>query len=227
MLEKILYFITPGPMTETFRFRARVFYSWISLGIILGLIIFIAAGIEGNTKDVRIEEYLYYLFVITSALCLVALIGLGIDYVRKGNPEYQGWYWLLFPIITYLRLVFYFLIAIPWLMYFVGIFFLGIDIGKPKIKTFNKKTNPTKAKKKIRQEIGQQQSKDFLDKYGKKLIQQQPRKQLSEQDIKSLPIRERIMVLLENNPQSSPEDILKEEEMEELAIMLFESLIGC
>jgi hypothetical protein len=39
MFEKIIKFITPGSLTERFSFRSRVFTSWISLGLALGLIV--------------------------------------------------------------------------------------------------------------------------------------------------------------------------------------------
>ncbi|MFE1744150.1 hypothetical protein [Coleofasciculus sp. H7-2] len=228
MFDKILTFVTPGPMTERFSFGARVFYSWISLGLILALVGTIIALSLGQTIEVGA------LIAMPIVVCLSGLFGLGLDSIRGRNTEYPGWYWLLFPILTYLVIGFGFAFLV------VG-FVLGIGgVRLPEIKNSHqyrhRKINPKEAKDKIRREVKRQQSKKFLDEYEKRLIQQQreelnsiQREQLAEQEkrerLESLSIRDRILLKLRENPGTLLENILTEEEMEELAIMLLELLL--
>ena len=226
MWEKILTFVTPGPMTETFSFRARVFYSWISLGVILTLIGTIIALISGTPIDVGT------LIAMPIVICLFGLFGLGLDSIRGRNSEHPGWYWLLYPILTYLVIGFWLAFAI------VGFSLALVGVTLPEIKkshSAHKKINPKQVKEKIRREVKQKQSKKFLDEYEKRLTQQKheeldriEREHLAEEEkkerLKSLSIRDRILLKLRENPGALLEDILTEEEMEELASMLMELL---
>jgi hypothetical protein len=227
MFDKIIYFVTPGPMTESFSFRARVFYSWISLGVILTLIGTIIALIAGYPINVGT------LIAMPIVVCLFGLFGLGIDSLQGRNSEYPGWYWFFFPILSYLVIGFWFSLAL------IGFGLALAGVRLPKLKNYHqyrhKKINPKEAEEKIRREVKRQQSKKFLDEYEKRLVQQQQeeldslqREQLAEQEkrerLESLSIRDRILLKLRENPGALLQDILTEEEMEELAIMLLELL---
>ncbi|MGB5961606.1 MAG: hypothetical protein WBG73_13150 [Coleofasciculaceae cyanobacterium] len=136
MLEKILAFITPGPLNEIFGFRLRVFTSWITLGLALGLVSSIiglssGAATTGNAATLIMFNLQRALF----GFCFLGLVGLGIDAVGERRSEYPGWYWLLFPIVTYIFL---------GITLFVTIFALAfrISLPTPRIPQQGRRRNP-------------------------------------------------------------------------------------
>ncbi|WP_071189754.1 US12 family protein [Trichormus sp. NMC-1] len=226
MLEKILTFVTPGPITENFRFNVRVLYSWISLGLVIDVIVAIIALSSGSSFDVQV------LIAVPIVVCIFGLVGLGLDSLRGRNDKHPGWYWWLFPIITYLVMGFWLCFAI------FGMSLAMVGIRLPKFQQSHKpryKKPNQKIPNKIKEEIEKKTSEELLKEYEKKLIHQQEeqlkrleREQIKEEEKKEirefLSIREQILLKLRENPGARPKDILTEEEMEELATMLFESI---
>jgi len=208
MLEQILAFITPGPLTDIFGFRLRVFTSWITLGLALGLILYIGSLSSGTvTTDGTGTLLMNILLQVPLAVCFLGLVGLGIDAISGRRSEYPGWYWWLFPIATYIFIGFWFACMI------IGFFlaFAGINLPTPQIN-YGRRPTENERKKKIRKEIQKKQAKEFLEEY-EQLLEQSPSIQQ--------PIRERILLKLRNAPPGALlENILTEEEMEELILML-------
>ena len=209
MFEKIISFVTPGPMTESFGFRARVFYSWISLGVILTLIGTIIALISGYPINVGA------LIAIPIVVCLFGLFGLGLDSIRRRNSEYPGWYWLLFPILTYLVIGF-------WLIFAIVTFTLGLAgvrlpqppkiVRQPKLS----KIDPQK----FRQQTENLKLEYFLENFKKELEQLK----LLEQKHSLEPEQEKVIRKLREFDRSKYNERLKhlfqEDELEELILLL-------
>lgn len=232
MMEKILTFITPGPMTETFGFSTRVFTSWVSLGLVWGLIL----GIINLSQVTSDPATVFFTALLAGpiAMCLFGLIGVGINSLRGVNTEHPGWYWYLFPIVNYLIIIF-------WLAFAIIAFilaFAGVTLPQPSsnYSSSRRRVNPKQAKEQIRREIKQKQSKEFLNEYENILRQHQQaemerlkQERLEEQErknlVESLSIRDRILLKIQGNPGVLLEDILTEDEMEELALMILEALL--
>jgi hypothetical protein len=233
MFEKIITFITPGSLSERFGFRARVFTSWISLGLALGLILGIITLSSGvATPNGQIALILQYIIGFPITICLFGLIGLGLNSMRGGDAEHPGWYWYLFPIVTYIVIGFWLTFAIIGF----GLALAGVNLPQPRYtrQPTGRRVNPKEAQEKIRREVKRQQSKKFLDEYEDMLMKLQQeemerlqRERLEEQEKKErleyLSIRERILLKIRENSGALLEDILTEDEMEELALMILEA----
>jgi len=76
--------------------------SWITLYSV-GAFSFAILGSLGSSS-IRPETFWIVVLGIPFMACIFGLIGLGIDSIRVGKAEYYGWYWWLFPVITYLWL---------------------------------------------------------------------------------------------------------------------------
>ena len=206
MLEQILAFITPGPLTEIFGFRLRVFTSWITLGLALGLILSIAGLSSGAATGETGTLLMNYLLQVPFIVCFLGFVGLGIDAISGRRSEYPGWYWWLFPIVTYI------IIGISLAFGMIALIF-GINLPSPRINS-GRRPIENERKKKIRKEIQKKQAKEFLEEY-EQLLEQSPSIQQ--------PIRERILLKLRNAPPGAQlEDILTEEELQEIFMMWIE-----
>lgn len=210
MLEQIIEFITPGPLSERFEFRTRVLTSWISLGLALGLIMSIVAlnsNVAAPNGPLVLVLQCTSFFTIT--YCLSGFMGMGVSKMGGDEAEYFGWYWWLLPILGVLVTGF-------WLtMLILGFFFslFGVSSPSPPMN-FGRRPTVNERKKKIRKEIQKEQAKDFLDQY-EQLLQQSPSIQQ--------PILERILLKLRNAPPGTLlRDILTDEELQEIFMMLIE-----
>lgn len=235
MLDKFLTFITPGPLTEKVGFQTRVFTSWISLGFVLGLIFgIIALSLGTAAPNGAVAFLLQSLISFPIIICFFGLIGLGLNSMRGGDAEHSGWYWYLFPILTYIVIGFWLTV----LLLGFGLALVGVNLPQPRYRRqpIRRRVNPKEAQKKIRQEVKRQQAKKFLDEYEDMLIKLQQEEmerlqheRLEEQEKKnrfeSLSIFERILLKIRENPEALLKDILTEDEMEELSIMIFEVLL--
>jgi hypothetical protein len=235
MSKDFVQFLTPGPLTESCRFSTRVFTSWIVLGLGLGLvlgIIGLSSGAAATTTGGAGALLVNCLFGIPVIICLFGLIGLGIDAARGRRSEYAGWYWWLFPIVTYIVIGFWFAFMILAFAFALA----GVNLPKPRYNppSGRKRVNVEQAKEQIRQEVKRKQSKKFLDEFEQTLLQlQQEEMQRLEREhfeekekkerIEALSIRERILMKIRENPGALLEDILTEDEMEELALMILEA----
>lgn len=123
MLEKILNFITPGPLNERFGFGARVFSSWISLGLGLGLVNILISGLGGTLSWETVVGGFIGGLVLS---CGYGLIGVGIDFIRGRRVEYPGWYWWVFPIATFLSI----LLSLTFGLFGIFLAFAGIKLPK-------------------------------------------------------------------------------------------------
>jgi hypothetical protein len=205
MLEQILAFITPGPLTEIFGFRLRVFTSWITLGLALGLILCIGS-LSSGTVTIDGTLLMNYLLQVPFIVCFLGMVGLGIDAISGRRSEYPGWYWWLFPIVTYI------IIGISLAFGMIALIF-GINLPSPRINS-GRRPIENERKKKIRKEIQKKQAKEFLEEY-EQLLEQIP--------LVQHPSREGILFKLRNAPPGAQlEDILTEEEFQEMIMMFIE-----
>lgn len=111
MLDKILMFFTPGPLQERVAFGPRVFYSWISVGLVLSLLNFPLYILSSPGATLGIEILIAGLMSGPLLMCLWGLIGLAINSMRRKSSEYIGWYWWLFPLATCLLISFWLTLA--------------------------------------------------------------------------------------------------------------------
>ena len=207
-------FITPGSLTERFGFRARVFTSWITLGLALGLIfgivdLSLGAATTGGAGALLIN----YLLQVPFALCFFGLVGLGIDAVSGRRAEYPGWYWWLFPIATYLFIGFW--LAFAMIAFFLAL--LGVRLPQP---SFHPPSSPNIDPKRFREEVEESKFQDFFKEFRKQLEQleqlERPRKLEPEQSnvIRKLRSFDR------SKYNSRLRDVFDEEELGELILML-------
>jgi hypothetical protein len=230
MLEAILNFVTPGDsLTLPSRFSWRVVTSWITCGWILGIICAIISIFQPSSGT-EISNVLFVVFFgLPFALCFYGFLGLAVDSIRGKKLFYPGWYWYVYPIITV------FWIAI-WLLMILITFIFALTGTKFSTGTYkaSRKVNIKKAKDGIRREVQKQESKKFLNEYEKVLMQLQldEREKLQQENIgevekqerlKSLSIRDRILLKIKDNPGALLEDFLDEEEQDELSLMILEA----
>ncbi len=223
-MDKILPFITPGPMKERFKFSTRVFISWISLGLFLGLMFGIGWSIAGMSQATT--AFFSYLIVLPILTCSFGLIGLGIDSMRGYSSNYQGWYWWLFPIITYFFVGFWLTFGLIFAVFSFVLTLTGNSSTQSKRASSkpNKEQLKRKKSKKILEEFGDK-LKEQLQQEAKK-IEQEPLKEQEKKDrLEALSIRERILLKIEENPEVPFEDILTDEEIDEFMAMLIEALL--
>lgn len=214
MLEKIIEFITPGPLSEKFEFRMRVLTSWISLGLALGIIMSIAMSLDASNSNIKAPNgqlvlILQLISSVTIMYCLSGFMGMGVSIMRGDKAEYSGWYWWLLPTVGFLVTGFYLA------MFILGFIFtlFGISSPTPSINYGRRVTN-NERKKQIRKEIQKKQAKEFLEEY-EQLLKQSPSIQQ--------PILERIILKVRNAPPGARlEDVLSKEDILELMMMLIE-----
>ena len=223
-MDNILPFITPGPMKERFKFSTRVFISWISLGLFLGLMFGIGWSIAGMSQATT--AFFSYLIALPILTCSFGLIGLGIDSMRGYSSNYQGWYWWLFPIITYFFVGFWVSFGIIFAVFSFVLALTGNSSTQSKRATSkpNKEQIKRKRSKKILEEFGDK-LKQQLQQEAEKIEQEQLKEQEKKDRLEALSIRERILLKIEEKPEASPEDILTDEEIDEFIAMLIEALL--
>jgi hypothetical protein len=232
MLEQFLTFITPGPLTEKFGFQTRVFTSWICLGLVLGLIFSIFLASSGAAApNGAVDLVLQSLIGVPLVVCFCGLVGLVFNSLRGGEAEYYGWYWWIFPILTYIAIGFW-----------VTVLLLGFCLGLAgmSLPSVPRRTNGRRVIKsnfnKTYQEIQKEQANKFLDKHERLLkqrqqeemerVQREPIDEKQKQEIlNSLSIRDQIIIKIRENPGALLEDILTEDEMEELVFMILEAFL--
>jgi uncharacterized membrane protein YhaH (DUF805 family) len=215
MSKDILQFVTPGPLTERFGFSARVFMSWISLGLVLGVIFGItgiSAGIATATTPLAL--FVQSLLTFPLIICLFGLIGLGIDSMRGRNSEYDGWYWWLFPIVTYIVIGFWFAIAILGFCLALA----GINLpSRPQQR--QPKFNPEQ----FRREVESMKVEEILKEFDKQFEQVERKNQLDQEEKK---VVKKIRGLDRSALRSQLQDALTDDELEILFILLLKILSG-
>ncbi|MCT7954540.1 hypothetical protein [Laspinema palackyanum] len=212
-MEKILTWITPGPLTEGCKFSARVVTSWITQGFALGFIAAILNGLNiatvttGSTDPGK--DFLLILLISPIAMCLWGLIGVAISSIRREELYYPGWYWYLFPWVS--------MFTVSWLTFglfiAIGDLLLGTGIKLPDL--------PKPSGRPSKDSLRQKESNQLLDEYEDQ-IEQVIQNTKNKED---LDIRKRILMKLRQNPDALLEDILTEDEIEEFLEMLCEALI--
>jgi hypothetical protein len=214
MLEKILNFITPGPLDERFGFGARVFSSWISLGLGLGLV-GLLINIASDSESTRTLDTLVAVFIGGPLVCCVlGLIGVGIDSIRGRRSEYPGWYWWVFPIATYLFIGLW--LTLAWIGFLLGL--MGIRL--PKLPNFEPQASNIDPNK-FRQELGKMKVEDLLKDFGKQLDQLDNKSQLNPEEKKLV---KKIKQFDPSKYKQRLRDILKDDELEQLILLLLKLL---
>jgi hypothetical protein len=214
MLEKILNFITPGPLDERFGFGARVFSSWISLGWGLGLV-GLLINIASDSGSTRTLDTLVAVFIGGPLVCCVlGLIGVGIDSIRGRRSEYPGWYWWVFPIATYLFIGLW--LTLMWIGFLLGL--MGIRL--PKLPDFDPQPSNIDPNK-FRQELGKMKVEDLLKDFGKQLDQLDNKSQLNPEEKR---VVKKIRGLDRAKLRSRLQEIFSDDEREILFILLLRLL---
>jgi len=213
MLEQLLTFVTPGPLTERFGFQTRVFTSWISFGLILGLISSIVLISSGTaTSDGAVIFVLQSLIVYPITICFLGLIGLGIDSMR-GDAEHPGWYWWLFPMATYIVIgLWLFFVFITFLLAFAGV---NIPIAPRRHQQFNPEQ--------FRREVQKMKVKDLLKDFREQIEQLEQLEREGKLNSKQEKVVRKINKI-KTFDRSKYDDLLPElfdrEDIEELILML-------
>ncbi|XWK88977.1 MAG: hypothetical protein U7127_02605 [Phormidium sp.] len=210
MFDKILTFVTPGPMTETFSFRARVFYSWISLGVILTLIMAIRSLMLGYPIDIE------SLIALPIVFCLFGLFGLGLDSIRGRSSEYPGWYWLLFPILTYL--VIGFVLSFALIGFLLG--FGGVRLPQPPKMVRNPKSSKIDPQK-FRQELKNMKAEELLKEFDKQLKEIEQSNKIKPEEKKVI---KKLKALDRTGLRSELREALNDDEMEILFLLILKLL---
>lgn len=214
MLEQFLKFITPGPLTEEFGFRLRVFTSWISLGLILGPIIGIIALNSGAAApDGAVVLVLQYLIRTPIIFCIFGLIGLCLD-SYQGEAEHYGWYWWLFPIIIYIATGFW--LAILLLGSIFG--FAGMNLPSR-----SRRRQPQFNPEQFRRELQKMKVADILKEFGKQFEENENKNQLAPEEKK---IVKKLRGLDRAALRSQLQEALSGDELEILFILLIKLLSG-
>lgn len=211
-MEQILAFITPGSMGERCRFSTRVFTSWISLGLVLGLILGIV-GLSSGTADPA-SAFFGSLIAGPIIICLFGLIGLGISSMRGDSNEHPGWYWYLFPVVTYIIVGFMFAIAI------LGFCFALAGINLPsRPQQRQPKFNPEQ----FRREVENMKPEDIIKEFDKQFEQVEKKNQLDQEEKK---VVKKLRGLDRSALRSQLRNALTNEELEILFILLIKILSG-
>ncbi|GAB4287764.1 MAG: hypothetical protein Fur0025_21550 [Oscillatoriaceae cyanobacterium] len=213
MLEKILNFITPGPLDERFGFGARVFSSWISLGLGLGLVGLLIGIASGLGATLSLEDVVGSFLFGPILCCGYGLIGVVIDSIRGRRAEYPGWYWWLFPIITFLFILLWATLC------FFGIFLAGAGIKLPKFPDFSQPSNIDPVK--FRQELEKMKVDDIINNFGKQLDQLDKESKLNPEQKK---VFKKIRGLDRTKLRSRLKEIFSDDEREILFLLLLKLL---
>lgn len=215
MSKNILQFVTPGPLTEKFGFSTRVFMSWVTLGLVLGVIFGIAGISTGTaTTTTPLALFLQSLFTYPIILCLFGLIGIGIDSMRGRKSEYNGWYWWLFPIATYIVIGFWFTIAI-----------LGFCLGLAGVKLPSRpqQRQPKFNLEQFRREVESMKVEDILKEFNKQIEQVERKNQLDQEEKK---VVKKLRGLDRSALRSQLRNALTDDELAILFILLLKILSG-
>lgn len=217
MLEHFLTFITPGPLTEKFGFQTRVFTSWISLGLVLGLIFGIIAITSGTAPNGAAALLLQCLISFPFVICFLGLIGLGLNSMRGGDAEHPGWYWYLFPIVTYIVIGF-------WVaMLFLGFFFALVGISLPKPSGRPQQRPPQFNPEQFRREVQRMKVEDILKEFGERFEKIERKNQLKPEEKK---IVKKLKNLDRAALRSQLQEALSDDELQILFIILIKLLSG-
>lgn len=210
-MEQIITFITPGPLTQRVRFSTRVFTSWISLGLVLGLIIGIANLSTGNNDSTTA----FWGFLSGPILiCSFGLIGLGLSSLRGDDNEHPGWYWYLFPVVSYITLGFIFAIGIlGFCLALAGIHLPSIPQRRPP------KFNPEQ----FQREVENMKVEEILKEFDKQFKQVEENNQLDQQEKK---IVKKLRALDRSALRSKVRSALTDEEVKIFFLLLLKILSG-
>lgn len=212
-MDKVLFFITPGPLTERFYFSIRVLVSWLTSYSFIGLgLAFWLASVPTSTKTNSSFNSPTFPFAFALAMCFYAFIALGIDAYLGRKPAHYGWYWWLYPII-----------ACFWVPIFIILLIFGVA-GKS-----SSSSNHTGSPNKKPPIDPKQSSGDFLkrhsndlDKYQEQVEGRINQGQYNNDEIERHNMRKRIMAKLRADLKASIGSILTEREIAELVTMIIE-----
>lgn len=136
-MEEIIAFIKPIKLTERLDFSVRVFMNWVILytfiGLILGITFSLSPDITKAAKTGGIAFVVDITFRFSSAMCIIASIGLGVDSLRGVNEERAGWYWLLYPLTSYVMVSYLFF----YTFFYVVLVFLSLSGGGIEMPKYN------------------------------------------------------------------------------------------
>ena len=214
MLEQFLTFITPGSLTEKVGFQTRVFTSWISLGLVLGLIFgIIALSLGTAAPNGAVAFLLQSLISFPIVICFFGLIGLGLNSMRGGDAEHPGWYWYLFPIVTYIVIGFWLAFA----MIAFSLALVGVRLPKP---SFHPPSSPSIDPKLFRQEVEKLKVQDFLQEFRQQLEQLEQLEQQRKLEPEQSKVFRKLRTFDRSKYNSRMRDVFDEEELGELILML-------
>jgi hypothetical protein len=211
-MESILAFITPCPLAERCEFSTRVLTSWLSLGLVLGLVLGIAS-LSSGTADPA-SAFFGSLLAGPLIICVFGLLGLGISSLRGDKNYHPGWYWYLFPIVTYILIGFWLALTI------IAFAFALVGISTPKSSYRPSRSSPKIDPEKFRKEVENLKVEDLLKEFQEELEQLE---QLNNQR-KLEPEQEKVVRKLRSFDRSKYDhrlrDVFEEEELEKLIILL-------
>jgi len=217
MLEQIIEFITPGPLSESFTFRTRVLTSWISLGLLLGLIMSVVAlNSNIDAPNGQLVLILQCTICFTIMYFLSGLIGLGLSRMLGYEAEYFGWYWWLLPIVGFIVGGFYLT------MFLLGLIFtlFGGSSPSPRIP---QQRQPKFNTKQFRREVQEMKVEDLLKEFGKQFEEMERKNQLTleqKRTIKKLRALDRAAL------RSQLQDALSDDELEIILMIFIKILSG-
>jgi hypothetical protein len=220
--------LKPIPFTGTHSYSIRVLINWLYVTLLL-LVLMAFANIAFKL-NLSAETYWILSLVISINVYFFGFVGLiATNISQKGQASYPGWYWWLLPFIMYATLAWWFIIAFIGLMLFIESLFSSgrSSFSRPKYKMM---FSPSK------KDVERQKSKDFLEGGGKELFDAQQEEEeklsrkysLSQEDqdrLETLSIREKILRKIQNSPDALLEHILTDDEIEELMVMILESML--
>lgn len=215
-MEPILAFITPGPLGERCGFSTRVLTSWLSLGLLLGVVLGIIS-LSAGTAD-PISAFFSGLFAGPILICVFGLLGLGVSSLRGDSNYHPGWYWYLFPIVTYIIIGFWFAFAIIAFTFAIA----GVNLPKPSYRSYrpSHSSSPEIDPEEFRKEVENLKVEDLLKEFREQLEQLD---QLENQR-KLEPEQEKVIRKLRTFDRSKYDrrlrDVFDKEELGELILLL-------
>lgn len=221
MLEKIIEFITPGPLSEKFEFRMRVLTSWISLGLALGIIMSIAMSLDASNSNIKAPNgqlvlILQVISSVTIMYCLSGFMGMGVSMMRGEDAEYSGWYWWLLPTVGFLVTGFYLA------MFILGFIFTLFGASSP-APSISQRRQPKFNTKQLRREVQAMKVEDLLKEFGKQFEEIENKNQLAPEEKK---IVKKLRGLDRAALRSQLQDALSDDELEIIFMILIKLLSG-
>lgn len=211
-MDQILAFVTPGPLTERVGFSTRVLTSWVCLGLVLGLISGIAVSASATASSSA--PFLSYLLAGPISICLFGVVGLGISSLRGEDNEHLGWYWYLFPIVTYIVVGFW--LAMVILGFCLALAGISLPSSpKPRPPKFNREQ--------FRREVETMKVEDLLKEFDKKFEQVERTNKLDQAEKK---VVKKLRSLDRSALRSQLRQSLSNDELEILFILLLKILSG-